>query len=85
MLSRIHFADCQLHIEWVAPGKIEGAGQGRGNSGVFLMGIAEVQILDNYNNPTYSDGFAGSVYGIMPPVGDFQHTAFHWPSSGLSE
>ena len=68
LLSRMHFADCQLHIEWVAPGKIEGAGQGRGNSGVFLMGIAEVQILDNYNNPTYSDGFAGSVYGIMPPM-----------------
>ena len=62
------FGDCQLHIEWAAPTKAEGASQGRGNSGIFLMGMAEIQVLDNYNNPTYADGFAASFYGIMPPL-----------------
>ncbi|HEV2394721.1 MAG TPA: DUF1080 domain-containing protein [Verrucomicrobiae bacterium] len=60
--------DCQLHVEWAAPTKIEGHSQGRGNSGVFLMGLVEVQVLDNYNNPTYADGFAGAVYGVNPPL-----------------
>ena len=62
------FGDCQLHVEWAAPAKVEGDSQGRGNSGVFLMGLVEVQVLDNYNNPTYADGFAGSVYGVNPPM-----------------
>ena len=60
--------DIQLHVEWAAPTKAEGESQGRGNSGVFLMGLVEVQVLDNYNNPTYADGFAGSVYGVNPPL-----------------
>jgi hypothetical protein len=60
--------DIQLHVEWAAPTKAEGESQGRGNSGVFLMGLVEVQVLDNYNNPTYADGFAGSVYGVYPPA-----------------
>jgi hypothetical protein len=62
------FGDCQLHVEWSAPTKVEGSSQGRGNSGVFLMGLVEVQVLDNYNNPTYSDGMAGSVYGVNSPM-----------------
>src|SRR5437867_6251992 len=62
------FGDCQLHVEWAAPSKVEGESQGRGNSGVFLMGEVEVQVLDNYNNPTYPDGSAGSVYGVNPPL-----------------
>jgi hypothetical protein len=65
--TREKFGDCQLHVEWAAPAKPEGSSQGRGNSGVFLMGETEVQVLDNYNNPTYADGFAGSVYGVNPP------------------
>jgi len=60
--------DCQLHIEWASPTKVEGNSQGRGNSGVFLMGLVEVQVLDNYNNPTYPDGTAGAVYGVNPPL-----------------
>jgi len=59
--------DIQLHVEWTAPTKVEGESQGRGNSGVFLMGLVEIQVLDNYNNPTYADGFAGAVYGVNPP------------------
>lgn len=61
------FGDCQLHVEWAAPTKVQGESQGRGNSGVFLMGLVEVQVLDDYNNPTYADGFAASVYGVNPP------------------
>lgn len=66
--TRESFGDCQLHVEWAAPAKVEGNGQGRGNSGVFLMGLVEVQVLDNYNNATYADGAAGSVYGVNPPL-----------------
>lgn len=66
--TKEEFGDCQLHIEWAAPKDVKGDSQGRGNSGVFLMGRAEVQVLDNYDNPTYSDGFAASVYGINPPL-----------------
>ena len=66
--SKEQFGDCQLHVEWAAPAKVEGSSQGRGNSGIFLMGICEVQVLDNYDNPTYADGYAGSVYGVNPPM-----------------
>lgn len=66
--TREEMGDMQLHIEWSAPTKVEGSSQGRGNSGIFPMGLVEVQVLDNYNNPTYADGFAGSVYGVNPPL-----------------
>jgi hypothetical protein len=62
------FGDCQLHVEWMAPEAVSGEGQGRGNSGVFLMGIYEVQVLDSYDNPTYADGMAASLYGQFPPL-----------------
>jgi hypothetical protein len=62
------FGDVQLHIEWRTPDVIKGEGQGRGNSGVFLMGRYEVQVLDNYNNPTYPNGQAGSVYKQHIPL-----------------
>jgi hypothetical protein len=66
--TKEHFGDCQLHVEWAAPTNVKGDGQGRGNSGIFLMGLCEVQVLDNYDNPTYADGFATSVYGVNPPM-----------------
>lgn len=68
------FGDVQMHIEWSTPNKIEGEGQGRGNSGVFFMaktGVAhgyEVQVLDSYQNPTYPDGQASAIYGQYPPA-----------------
>lgn len=68
MRTRDPFGDCQLHIEWAAPGKVEGESQGRGNSGIFLMGMLELQVLDSYNNVTYADGHAGAYYGINPPL-----------------
>ena len=66
--SKEKFGDCQLHIEWAAPSKVEGDSQGRANSGVFLMGMVEIQVLDSYNNITYADGHASSVYGVSPPM-----------------
>ncbi len=62
------FGDCQVHVEWATPEKVEGSGQGRGNSGVYLMGRYEVQILDSYDNETYYDGQAGSIYKQNPPL-----------------
>ena len=66
--SKAQFGDCQLHVEWAAPREVKGNSQGRGNSGIFLMGLVEVQVLDNHDNPTYADGFANSVYGTNPPL-----------------
>ena len=74
------FGDCQLHVEWSAPSKVEGNSQGRGNSGVFLMGQVEVQVLDNHNNPTYPDGFASSIYGINPPAANALRAPGQWQS-----
>ena len=62
------FGDCQLHVEWATPEKVEGHGQERGNSGVFMMGLYEIQILDSYDNPTYFDGQAAAVYKQRPPL-----------------
>ncbi|MFA4016758.1 MAG: hypothetical protein RUDDFDWM_001869 [Candidatus Fervidibacterota bacterium] len=62
------FGDCQLHIEWQAPPESSGEGQARSNSGVFLMGRYEVQVLDCYNNITYPDGTTGAIYGQYPPL-----------------
>src|SRR6478736_2665639 len=63
------FGDCQLHVEWAAPTPPHGESQGRGNSGVFFgFGRYEVQVLDSYNNKTYADGSAASVYGQYPPL-----------------
>lgn len=62
------FGDVQLHIEWRAPEVVEGDGQGRGNSGVYLMEKYEVQVLDSYENETYYNGQAGSIYKQHIPL-----------------
>jgi len=62
------FGDVQLHVEYMAPLPVESEGQGRGNSGVFLMSIYEIQVLDSYRNPTYPDGLAAAIYGQYPPL-----------------
>lgn len=65
--TRQHFGDCQLHIEWASPEEVVGKSQGRGNSGVFFFGRYEIQILDSYENKSYADGQAASLYGQHPP------------------
>ncbi|MHC5214311.1 MAG: ThuA domain-containing protein [Planctomycetota bacterium] len=65
--SKQKFGSCQLHVEWASPSKVIGNGQGRGNSGVFLMGY-EVQVLDSFKNATYPDGQAGALYGRSKPL-----------------
>jgi len=62
------FGDCQLHVEWAAPAVVVGEGQGRGNSGVFLMDTYEVQVLDGWQNTTYADGITAAIYGQYPPL-----------------
>src|SRR5512139_3385558 len=62
------FGDCQLHVEWMAPSPAKGADQDRGNSGVFLMGLYEVQVLDCFGNKTYADGMTAAIYGQFPPL-----------------
>lgn len=62
------FNDFQLHIEWRTPEKVQGEGQGRGNSGIFLQENYELQVLDNYENKTYSNGQAGSIYKQLIPL-----------------
>ena len=62
------FGDIQLHIEWQAPQVVEGEGQGRGNSGIFLQGLYEIQVLNSYENRTYSNGQAGSIYKQSVPL-----------------
>jgi hypothetical protein len=61
------FGDCQLHVEWASPNPPHGEDQDRGNSGVYLMGLYEIQVLDSYHSKTYPDGQAGAVYGQYPP------------------
>ena len=74
------FGDCQLHLEWATPEKIVGEGQGRSNSGVYLMGRYEVQILDSYENATYADGQAAALYGQSPPLVNVCRKPGEWQS-----
>ncbi|TAG13196.1 MAG: DUF1080 domain-containing protein [Sphingobacteriia bacterium] len=72
------FGSCQLHIEWRTPLAIAGSGQTRGNSGIFLMGRYELQVLDSYNNPTYPNGQAGSIYKQFIPLVNASRKPGEW-------
>ena len=74
------FGDIQLHIEFREPTPPHGESQERGNSGVFLMGLYEIQVLDSYNNRTYADGQAGAVYGQYPPLVNASRPPGEWQS-----
>jgi len=74
------FGDCQLHIEWATPAVVKGEGQERGNSGVFLMGHYEIQVLDSYDNKTYFHGQAGSVYKQYAPLVNASRPPGQWQS-----
>ena len=76
--SKKEFNDFQLHMEFKTPEKVEGNSQGRGNSGVFLQGRYELQVLDNYNNPTYVDGMVGSIYKQAIPLANPSRKPGEW-------
>ena len=76
--TRQGFGSVQLHVEWSAPLPPVGEGQDRGNSGVFLMGRYEVQVLDSYENTTYADGQAAAIYGQYPPMANASHPPGEW-------
>ncbi|MBM3263126.1 MAG: DUF1080 domain-containing protein [candidate division Zixibacteria bacterium] len=78
--TKLHFGDCQLHLEWAAPAVVEGNSQGRGNSGVFLMGLYEIQVLDCYDNKTYPDGTTAALYGQYPPLANVCRKPGEWQS-----
>ncbi len=68
ILTKEQFGAVQLHIEWATPAVVTGEGQNRGNSGVYLQGRYEVQVLDSYHNKTYYNGQAGAIYSISAPL-----------------
>jgi hypothetical protein len=74
------FGSCQLHIEWRTPFLVKGESQGRGNSGIFFMSRYELQVLDNYNNRTYSNGQAGSIYKQRMPLVNACRPPGEWQS-----
>jgi hypothetical protein len=76
--TRAQFADVQLHLEFATPSKVEGDSQGRGNSGVFLAGVFEIQVLDSYENATYADGQAAAMYGQFPPLVNASRPPGEW-------
>ena len=74
------FGNVQLHVEWATPREVKGKGQGRGNSGVYLQGRYEIQILDSYENKTYFNGQAGAFYGNKPPLVNASRKPGEWQS-----
>jgi hypothetical protein len=80
LITKEAFGNCQLHIEFREPAEVKSSGQGRGNSGVYLMGKYEIQVLDSYNNPTYSNGQAGAVYKQHVPLVNASRKPGEWQS-----
>ena len=76
--TRESFGDCQLHVEFAEPVPPKGESQEGGNSGVFLMGLYEIQVLDSYQNKTYADGQAAAVYGQYPPLVNASRPPGQW-------
>lgn len=76
--TKATFTDVQLHVEFATPAKVEGSSQGRGNSGVFLAGVFEIQVLDSFDNPTYADGQAAAIYGQFPPLVNASRKPGEW-------
>jgi hypothetical protein len=80
ILTAEEFGDCQLHVEWAAPAEVKGSSQGRGNSGVYLMGRYEIQVLDSWENKTYPNGQAGAFYGHAAPLVNASRKPGEWQS-----
>jgi len=80
MMTREEFGDIQLHLEWASPSEVKGDGQGRGNSGVYFQGRYEIQVLDSYQNPTYSNGQASAFYLHSAPLVNASRKPGEWQS-----
>jgi len=80
IFTKEEFGDVQLHLEWASPEKVEGEGQGRGNSGVYFQGRYEIQVLDCYNNKTYFDGMTGAFYSNFAPLVNACRKPGEWQS-----
>jgi len=78
--TKMKFGDCQLHIEFSAPDSVKFSGQGRGNSGIFFQNRYELQVLDSYNNKTYANGQAGSIYKDHAPLVNVMRDPLEWNS-----
>jgi len=78
IMTREEFGDCQLHVEWATPSVVKGEGQGRGNSGVYLQGRYEIQVLDSYQNKTYFNGQAGAFYLHSAPLVNASRKPGEW-------
>ncbi len=76
--TKQEFTDYQLHVEWRTPTEVKGEGQGRGNSGIFNQGLYELQVLDSYNNRTYSNGQAASLYKQRMPLVNASNGPGEW-------
>lgn len=78
IVTREEFGSCQLHIEFATPAEVSGNGQGRGNSGIMLHGVCEVQVLDSFENDTYPDGQAAAIYSSYPPLVNASRRPGQW-------
>jgi hypothetical protein len=84
LTSKASFGDIQLHVEFATPTKVAGDSQGRGNSGVYIAGVFEVQVLDSFENPTYPDGQAAALYGQFPPLVNASRKPGEWQSYDIA-
>jgi len=82
--ARNDFTDYQLHVEFATPSEVKGNSQGRGNSGVFLNGVFEIQVLDSYENKSYADGQASAMYGQYPPMVNASRPPGEWQSYDIT-
>jgi hypothetical protein len=82
--TKAKFGDVQLHVEWASPDPPDGKGQDRGNSGIFLMGVYELQVLDSYHADTYADGQAGAIYGQYPPLANASRPPGQWQTYDIA-
>lgn len=84
IVTKQQFGSMKLHLEFATPEKVVGDGQGRGNSGIFLMGYYEVQVLDSWHNPSYADGHVGAAYGQQPPLVNASRPPGEWQSYDIT-
>jgi hypothetical protein len=82
--TKREFTDFQLHVEFATPTLVKGNSQERGNSGVFLLGKFEIQVLDSYNNVTYADGQAAATYGQYPPLVNASRRPGEWQTYDIA-